>query len=304
MVFPKFHRVRALMPVLLFPFLLEAQEPMAPAGAAPAPQDVPITVVPDHITWNAVDFPAHTITVNEASANMIFSQWRSEIAPQSRDLRGRRPAVAKGAVIPSLSPRPLTVLAIPSGDRKAGFARLTLAFAENDSTPLADDGSQQQYMHDLAIRLNQHALSERIRDKQRELDRAQKRAERAGSNEQRTQNRMQRAEDRLKQAQLRRERHQAEKAEQEGTVIGLQRKVAITDSEQDRKRLIRARRNLTRSEAQVLKQMEREARLEADINKFRGQLPDHDRDQRERSAEVERLEREIHTLEMTRESLE
>jgi hypothetical protein len=264
----------------------------------------PITIVPDQFRVNDVDFPAHTITVHGTDANRLLDWWRNDMSAQSRDISGRRPTIARGVMIPELSEMPVNVMAETTRDRRADHSKLTIAFAENDSTPLMDDGRQEQYVHSLAVRYNQASIQDKIADKRKELERAQRRSDRAGSNEQRTQTRMQRSQDRLEQARLRREREQAAMAEIEGEVMGLERRHEITSTERDMRRLLRARRSLARKQGDVLKLQEREASLQADINKYRAQLPDHDRDVKERSVEVERLEQEIDQLDATRQSLE
>jgi hypothetical protein len=265
--------------------------------------DNPVIVAPNTMHVNDVAFPAHTITVHGTDPNSLFRRWRSEMREQTRDFSGRRPTVVRGVVIPSLSDRPITVIAEAAGDRREPFAHLTLAFAENDSTPLADDGQQQQYMHELAVRYNQALIQEEIEDRQRDLDRAQRRLDRAGSSEQRTQRRLDRTRSRLERAQDRRVRAETDKAEQEGRVMGLQRAVTASGNDRDQRRLIRARKDLAKHESDVLKYMEQELDLQQEITKYEEQMPGHDRSQTEHSDDVEQIEREIEALRSAHDSM-
>ncbi len=291
-----------LVIVLCFAFRAEAQETSPIPGAQEQPPV--ITVVPNALEVNNVEFPAHTITIHGARANDAFKLWRNEIRAQSRDISGRHPTVARGVIVPELSPSPIVVMAEAKSDRKADLALLTLAFAMNDSTPLQDDGTQQRYMYDLAVKYNQAIVQDEIARKQKELDKAKHRSDKAASAQQKIQNKLQRAQDKLEQTRLKREQAQAEKAEIEGDVIGLQRKLEVTDKPRDQQRLLRIRRKLAKADAQVLKWMERESELQADVNKYNGQLPDRDRTLQQRDAEVERLKEEIDRMQVTRDSID
>src|SRR5690606_3443237 len=262
-----------------------------------------LTVVPDTLTHDGVDFPAHTITVHCMTANELFQLWRSDMKSRSRDVSGRKPTIAHGVVLDRISSTPVTVLGMTKGDRRSYIAQLTIAFAENDSTPFPSTEAQEDHVYDLAVKYNREVVDRMIKRKQDELARAQRKSEKAGSNEQRTRERLTKAKGKLKQARVKRERAQAEKNSMDDEVARLQARYSGSGSERDRKRLQRARNRLEKRNSTLLKYMEREARYQADVNEYSTELPGEENEHQARNKEVSALKKEIRDLTATKEMI-
>lgn len=296
-------RILFIHALFIVPISLRSQSTEPVAGNIVTQWDNPLTVVPNTLEHNGVDFPAHTITVHGSKANSLWREWRSEMREQAAEVKGRKPIIARSAVIPSISPSPITVMGVVSGQRKDPFARLTVAFGENDTTPIFDNGSQERYMHELAVRYNDAVIQNELATKQKELKKAERRTAKGASDEKKTRKRLERAENKLARAQHRREKAEAIKAKREGDLVGIRRANASTEDVPDKRKVLRARREIAKREADVLKYMEQELEHQAEINEYRALLPEHDRTQKKRNAEVEMIEREINALESARENL-
>ena len=262
-----------------------------------------LTVVPDTLTHDGVEFPAHTITVHCMTANELYKLWRSDMRSRSRKVSGKRPTKAEGVVLNGISSTPITVFGATKGDRRSYIAQLTLAFAENDSTPLPATEAQHDHAHELAVKYNREVVERLIRDKKEELEKAERKSEKAGSNEQRTRERLEKAKGKLEQTRVKRERAQAEKNSMDDEVARLQARYNSSGSERDRKRLQRARNRLEKRNSTLLKYMEREARYQADVNEYSTELPAEETESQARSKDVRELEEQIRDLIATREMI-
>ena len=301
---------RTIKPYLI-PFTLLISAPFArvqaqdPASSSDPTARTPpaLTVVPDTLTHDGVDFPAHTITVHCMTANELFQLWRSDMKSRSRDVSGRKPTIAQGVVLDRISSTPVTVLGMTKGDRRSYIAQLTVAYAENDSTPLPSTEAQRDHVYDLAVKYNREVVERLIRDTKEELEKAKRKSEKAGSNEQRTRERLEKAKGKLEQTRVKRERAQVEKNSMDDEVARLQARYSGSGSERDRKRLQRARNRLEKRNSTLLKYMEREARYQADVNEYSTELPAEETESQARSKDVRELEEQIRDLIATREMI-
>lgn len=261
-----------------------------------------LKVVQGTITVNKVEYPAHTITLFEADANKALELWKADHTPISASI-GSRPLKASGARIPQLAEDPIVVLAEASTEKKAGLAKLTLAFLRNDSTSLEDNGEQEKLMHALAVRLNKAVVQGQIDRYQRDLD---KTSDKLGSTEDdvaKARKNLTKANSDLEKVKAKRGKIEADNAKVHGNISGLERKFALSNDPKDLQKLTKARQKLAKNEGTQAKLMQQEAKVQGNINKHQGTLDAHSKKAAGQAESKEDLQRIIAELKRKQDSI-
>ena len=224
-----------------------------------------LVVVSGKIMVQKREFPAHTISIFETDASTVLDLWRSDLTAISTTITGSKPAKAVGVRIPKISVEPVTVFGGSSTEKKANLARITLAFAVNDSTPLVDAGEQEKWMHDLSVRLNKAVVQTQIDRYQKELDKV---ADKLGS----TEGAVMKSEQSVSKSNSDLENLRAKRGKLETDRTALQRDVdkheasyARTSNAKDLQKLTSARSKLSKNESSQATLMQQEARSRAPL---------------------------------------
>lgn len=255
--------------------------------------DQRIAVTQGTITVDKKEHPAHTITVFEADAGTAIDLWRKELTPVSAAITNK-PLRATGVRLPQLSEEPLIVLADGTTEKKAGVARLSLAFLVNDSTPLEADA--EKYMHDLAVRLNKAVVQGQIDRYQKDLDKTGDKLASSAKDKAKAESNVAKASRDLEKLKSKRGKIQADNAKIHGNITGLEKKFALTNDPKDLQRLTKARSSLAKNEGSLAKLMQQEAKVQGNLNKHQSTLEKHSSKAGDHQESKEDLQRIISEL--------
>lgn len=233
-----------------------------------------LTVVPNTIKVNKVEHPGHTISIFEADASTALDLWKADYTPISTGITGK-PLRALNVRLPEVSEQPIVVFAAASTEKKAGLAKLTLAFMENDSTPLADNGAQAAAARELAVRLNKAVVQRQIDRYQKELDKVSEKHGGSQADVAKAQSKVTKANNALEKAKAKRAKIEQNNARLHGEIAGLERKFALSNDPKDLKKLTKVRSKLAKNESGQAKLMAQEAKLQGTANKHQSSAQSH-----------------------------
>jgi hypothetical protein len=227
-----------------------------------------IAVVDNSITVGSLAFPAHSITVFESDAGTVLDLWKNEYRPIASTITGSKILKAVNAHIAQLSDEPVLVLAEAVTEKKAGSARLTIAFLANDSTGLAnEDGRQQRYLRDLAVKFNKAIVQAQIDRYQADLDKAQGKLSGTQDKKAKAQGNVAKANKSLDKTKSKRAKLQRDNAAIHGKISGLEKKFALSNDPKDLKRLTKERQSLAKNERNMAKLLQQESKAQSDLSK-------------------------------------
>jgi chromosome segregation ATPase len=233
-----------------------------------------ITVVPDTLVNGTHKLSAYSITVFESDGGEALDLWKALMKTRSREVTGSKPTKAIGAVMDQVSDVPVLVLAESSTDKKAGIGRLKLAFAENDSTPVAQAESARAQAHALAVELNKAKVQGQIDVYAKLLEKASDKAESAKADVAKNDKALAKANSSLAKAKKEVSKIQADNAKLHGEITGLEKKFAVTNNPKDLQKLTKARSKLAKGESSLAKAMKNESKAQDTVNKYQGKAPD------------------------------
>ena len=258
--------------------------------------DHALTVVPDTLVNGTFKLPAYTIAVYETDANGVMEQWKAEMKANAQEVTGSRPVKAIGARIMEVAETPFLVLATSTSEKKAGLARLTLAFALNDSTTMPADGTIQGYMRNLAVKFNKAVVQTQIATYEKSLGKASEKLSDAKDKEASTRKKLIKANTGLEKTKTKRAKVMADNAQVMGEIHGLEKKFALTNDPKDLQKLTKARTKLAKGESAVAKLMQSEAKAQGNVNKLEATLPGQANKQQDVTQTKEEVERIITAL--------
>ncbi len=233
-----------------------------------------LTVIPNTISVNKVEYPAHTISIFEAEAGTAIDLWKADYTPISTGFTGK-PLRATNVRLPQLSEQPIVVIAEASTEKKAGLSKLTLAFMANDSTPLADNGQQTGVVRDLAVKLNKAVVQAQIDRYQKDLDKVSEKHGSSQADVTKAQSKVTKTNSDLEKVKSKRSRIEQNNAKLHGEIAGLEKKFALSNDPKDLKKLTKARGNLAKNESDQAKLMTQEAKLQGTANKHQSTVESH-----------------------------
>jgi hypothetical protein len=231
-----------------------------------------LQVVSSTILVNKKEFPAHTISIFETDASTLMELWKADLTAVSTTITGSKPAKAVGVRIPSISEVPLTVFGESSTEKKANLARITLAFAVNDSTPLPNTGDQEIWMRELSVRLNKAVVQSQIDRYRKELDKA---SEKLGSTEgavMKSQQSVTKSNTELDNLRAKRGKLETDRTKLVRDVETAEKKYAKTSDPKDLEKLTKARNKVSKNESSQAKLMQQEAKIQGTITKNQSTL--------------------------------
>ncbi len=133
--------------------------------------DKAIAVVPDSLQNGAFMLPAWSIAVQEAEASDVMGWWMADMQAVSTAVTKSKPAKALGLRLAQVS-EAVMAAAAANQEKKADLARLTVAFALNDSTPTVSKDGQEAYMRTLAVKYNRAVAQAQIAGYEKQLAKA------------------------------------------------------------------------------------------------------------------------------------
>lgn len=252
--------------------------------------DNTITVVPDTLVNGMHKLPAYTVTVFESDGGAAMDLWKVAMKPRCREVTGSKPVKAVGAALTLVSASPVLVLAESSTDKKAGIGKLKLAFAENDSTPVANSEGARAQAHAMALELNKARVQGQIDVYTKLLGKAADKAEGAQAEVAKNDKALSKANAQLAKAKKEVSKAQASNAKLHGDITGLEKKFAVTNDPKDLQKLTKARSKLAKGESSLAKAMKSESKAQDAVNKYQGKAPDRAQAHAERAETKQELE--------------
>ena len=233
-----------------------------------------LTVVPYTIKVGDKEFPAHTISIFEVDASTALDLWKAEYLPISAKVDGK-PMRATSTRLPKLQEAPVTVLAEASSDKKAGLAKLTVAFLADDTTALPEDPAQAAVAHDLAVSLNKAVVQRQIDRYQKELDKVTDKYGGSQEDVAKAKSKVTKTNRSLDKTRSKRAKIEANNARLYGEIAGLEKKFALSNDPKDLKKLTKARSKLANNEKDQAKLLTQEVKLEGSLGKQQNTVESH-----------------------------
>ncbi|MCB9183460.1 MAG: hypothetical protein H6591_06035 [Flavobacteriales bacterium] len=252
--------------------------------------DKTITVLPDSISNGHYKLPAWTFAVHEADASDVMGWWLADMQAVSTSVAKAKPAKALGTRIAAVPDAAIAVAAATS-DKKAKLAKLTIAFALNDSVTTPGNAGQEDYVRALAVKYNRAVVDQQIATYEKMLDKAGDKLAGAKDDVAKNQANLTKSNSKLEKIKAKRGKIQAENAHVAGTIAGLEKKFALSNDPKDLQKLTKARQKLAKGETSLAKLMQQEADVQGDIAKEQGRLEDNTGEQEERGATKEEVQR-------------
>ncbi|MFN3875568.1 MAG: hypothetical protein ACK4L7_06615 [Flavobacteriales bacterium] len=280
-------RQSIILAILLSPLAAQAQSGKTPEGYA-LQWDKTITVIPDSLSIGAFKLPAWSIAVHEADASTVMGWLQTDMSSVSTGISKGKPAKAMGLRLPQV-PGAAMAAADASNDRKAGLARLTIAFAINDSTPTPSTDGQEAYMRELAVKYNRAAVQQQIEDYEKQLAKASDKLSSSKDDVAKSQSRIAKSSSQQAKTQAQRAKVERSNARISGEIAGLEKKFALSNSPKDLKRLTKARQQLAKGESELAKLLQKESKIQGDIAKEQGRMSSYSSKADERGASKEEI---------------
>lgn len=255
-----------------------------------------LTVVPDTLVNGTFKLPAHTITIFESDASTALDLWKADFKTMSTEVSGSKPMKAIGAVQPTIAEGPIMVLAQSTTDKKAGSARLTLAFAKNDSVAVDQQQAASNMAQQLAVKYNKAVVQAQLATKEKSLEKATDKLSDAQGDASKLEKKSGKINSDLKKTKSKQSKIQANNAKLSGEIAGLEKKFQMTNNAKDLEKLSKLRSKLVKGEADLAKQMRTETKAQDNLNKVEGDKPDAVMEQQEKAQTKEQVQQEIEAL--------
>lgn len=255
-----------------------------------------LSVVPDSLMNGKHKLAAHTITIFESDANTALDLWKADFKAISQSITGSKPTKAVGAMQTAVSAMPMVVMANSSADKKTSIARLTVAFAKNDSVAVDEQDAAARLLQELAVKYNKAVVQAQIASKEKSLGKATGKQESAQADAAKLDKKSAKASADLKKIKAKQGKVQGNNAKLGGEIAGLEKKFQLTNAPKDLEKLAKLRGKLTKGEAELAKLMSSEAKTQGSLNKIEGAKPDAAKAEAERAQTREEIQKEVEQL--------
>lgn len=255
-----------------------------------------ITVVPSKLQNGKHELPAHQVSIWETDASGAMDIWKNDFKSISTKISGSKPAKAEGVVIGDLSEAPLLVLVSTITEKKAGLARLTVAYTLNDSTPLPDCSGCADHARSLGVKYNRAVVEAQVKAQESFANKAAGDLGSAQKDKAKVDSRLSKAKSDLEKHKARMAKLQRDNAKIQGDIAGLEAKFQLSNDQKDLQRLTKARSKLASGESQLAKQMQTETKLQASINKLSNEQTSAESKQDTQKGSNEQAQRKLDAL--------
>jgi hypothetical protein len=288
---------------LFFSVAANAQKGNATKEGFSLSWDKTIVVIPDTLQNGTFKLPAWTVAVHEAEASDVMGWWMNDMQAVSTAVTKGKPAKAVGLRLPELSGAAMAAAASVQ-EKKAGFAKLTVAFAVNDSTSTPSNEGQEAYMRSLAVKYNRAAVQAQIDVYEKQLGKAGDKLTSAKNDVAKSQSNITKSNSKLEKIKARRSKVERANAKMSGDIAGQEKKFALSNDPKDLQRLTKSRQKLAKGETSLAKMMQQEASVQGDIAKHQGRLESNAGKQEERGATKEEVQGFINALKRKHDSIQ
>lgn len=262
-----------------------------------------LAVVADSLLNGPHKLPAWSVAVHEADDSEVMGWWLADMTSMSTAVTKGKPAKANGLRIAQLPAASMAMAAV-TNERKARFAKLTIAFAVNDSVPAAPTDGQEAYMHELAVKYNRAVVQKQIAEYEKQLAKAGDKLSDTKGDVAKNQSNLTKANSKLEKIKSQRRKVEKNNAGYSGDIAGLEKKFALSNDPKDLKKLTKAREKLAKGESSLARLMKQEADVQGDIAKQQGRLESNTGKAEERGATKEELQQVLDALKRKHDSIQ
>ena len=255
-----------------------------------------ITAIPDSITNGTHRLGAFTVQVYEIDADDLMTMWSNDFKAISQKVETGKPAKALGAVFTAVNAGPILVLAQTATEKKAGLSKLTIAFAQTDSTPLVDCSACKQAATDLAVKYNKAVVQGQVSAQEAIVAKATGKLADANDDEAKQSGKVTQANTDLQKLKAKMGKIQKDNAKVQGDIAGLEARLQVRTTPKDQEKLAKARGKLASGESALAKLMQQEAKLQGNLNKYQDNLKGTAADQEERTGTKEEEQAKLDAL--------
>lgn len=257
--------------------------------------DKTIAVVPDSLQNGSFKLPAWTIAVHEAEASDVMGWWMADMQSVSTAVTKGKPAKAMGLRLPQLSEATMAA-AISNHEKKANLAKLSVAFAVNDSISTPSRDGQEAYLRYLAVKYNRAVVQAQIAEYEKQLAKAGDKLTDTKGDVAKSQSRITKSNSQLEKLKSKRAKIERDNAHLTGDIAGREKKFALSNDPKDLQKLTKARQRLAKGESSLAKLMQQEAKVQGDIAKEQGRLESSAGKAEDRGATKEEIQRTLDAL--------
>ncbi|MBK9177033.1 MAG: hypothetical protein IPM46_12030 [Flavobacteriales bacterium] len=293
----------AIAASLALPFTVAAQKGNTTHEGYAISWDKTIAVIPDSLQNGMFKLPAWTIAVHEGEASDVMGWWMADMQAVSTAVTKGRPAKAMGLRLPQVSGAAMAAAATVQ-EKKAGFARLTVAFALNDSTTTEGNEGQEAYMRTLAVKYNRAVVQAQIATYEKQLGKAGDKLADTKGDVAKSQSRITKSSSNMEKIKAKRGKIQRDNAKVSGDIAGLEKKFALSNDPKDLQKLTKARQKLAKGESSQAKLMQQEAKVQGDIAKEQGRLESSAGKAEDRGVTKEEVQRVLDALKRKHDSIQ
>ncbi len=287
------------LPALIALFAITASGPAHAQRLKNAPAmtwEHRIEVRPTTIAYGDSSIEAYGFEVYEIDAKELLAMWRSDHAGRSTSIIKGDPMVAKGVRADGLGTEPLTVLARTVQTDRKKAPMLAIAFVADSGKALPDRAAMENHVHDLAVRYNRAVVEAQIAEQEKTMTKATGKMDKSVAEKEKLTRSIEKIKGELNTLKATRMKEQARYAELQGDVVGAEQKFALTNDPKDLKKLTKARDKLGARGTKVTKLMEKEAKLQEQLNKYASELTRQEKEAKERTADKDQQDRTLEAL--------
>lgn len=258
-----------------------------------------IVVETDSLVNGRYKLPAHTFTVWEADPGTALNALKAAYAEQGAKFSGSSPLRGM-ATVAGMGEAPVLLLATTAKDKKAGGARMQVAFAANDSTALPGGG---EAAHALAVQVNRAIVQQQIDAQQKIVDKHHGRLEGAQKDQAKAQEKAGKAAEDLEKAKKEKSRLTDKHTQLQKEELKLKERYNATQEAKDLEKLTKMHNKLVKVQEDLAKQIRKEADAQESHNKRQGAIPEaqeaqqgHQVSKEQAVSELEALKRKLEAV--------
>ena len=255
-----------------------------------------VSPVPGEVTNGKFKVPGLTIQIAEADAGTVTSLFKTAMTGRCLKYVNGTPIKCIDATIPEVSLKPVLLLAQAVSGRKGAPAALTIAFAANDSTPLADQGKSEAFLQSLAVRMNRAVVQVQIDEQQKVLAKYTGKVEGAQKDQAKAQKKGASATDDLESIKKDKGKLAEKQVDLQSDVQKYQARYNLTQNADDLKKMTKAQEQLLKVQKDMSKLLKKEGQIQKDINAQAANVPKAQQEQNEQQTSKDKANTEMEAL--------
>ena len=236
--------------------------------------DHAINVVPATVSYLDTMREGFSFQVFETNAREVSHMWRDQVSKKAAVFVNADPMVANGTRFEQLSADPLTVIASVKDDKGSKSTKFNIAFIPSTGTTPPSAAMQEMFVRELAVDLNRKVVQRQIDEQEKLLGRADDKAAKSKGKQDKLNSSINKKKGELDKSRASRTKAEARNARIKSEIVGYEQKFTLSNEPKDLKKLTKARTELAKGEEKVAGMMEKEVKLQNELNKLADDLPD------------------------------